>query len=216
MKNKKEKIVYWKLSALKELKNNPNKMTQGEFEQLKISMKKFEAVEPIIVNVNSKRRGNIIGGHHRKKAAIEVGWTEFPCIERNLSEKDERELSLRMNKNRGRFDDLELKRFDRAELMEVGFDFREMEKIYVDKNKVEQGEKYSKMELQPYESYDYVVIMFKNSFDWTKAVQLFGLKDVNYSATAKVKKIGIGRILDGEKFLKKFADSKGDFKQGKK
>lgn len=134
------KIKYWKLSALKPLKRNANKMSQSEFEHLKLSLKNFEAVEPLIVNINPKRKGNLVGGEHRMKAAKELGWKEFPCVERNLTAKQESELALRLNVNRGNPDPDVLKLFEQAELLTVGFNLTQLDKIF---SEVQQDEKAS-------------------------------------------------------------------------
>lgn len=57
------------------------------------------------------------------------------------------------------------------------------------------------MELQPYEHYDYVVLLFRNTQDWEHACEMFGLEKVNASPVGK-KKIGLGRALDGARVLK--------------
>lgn len=62
------------------------------------------------------------------------------------------------------------------------------------------------MELQPYEHYDYIVLMFRNIWDWSRAVDLFGLEKkaftvYNDKGKVSVRKIGMCRVVDGAKAL---------------
>jgi hypothetical protein len=60
------------------------------------------------------------------------------------------------------------------------------------------------MALQPFEHYDYVVLMFKTTFDFERALDLFGIQregftihsTKNYDATPK-RKVGLGRVING-------------------
>lgn len=58
------------------------------------------------------------------------------------------------------------------------------------------------MELQPFEHYDYVVLLAKNSHDWLSLVDLFDLKRVKFTLKdGKRKKFGRGRVVDASKAL---------------
>jgi len=52
------------------------------------------------------------------------------------------------------------------------------------------------MELQPYEHYDYVLVLAKNTQDWEWLCEKLNLKRVNASPIAGKKKIGLGRAID--------------------
>ena len=43
--------------------------------------------------------------------------------------------------------------------------------------------------------------MFHDLRDWMLVLQLLGVKEVDYSITRKTKKIGIGRVLKGERLI---------------
>ena len=129
------KIINRKISELKPAEYNPRKINDGQLKQLKKSLENFQCVEPAIINNNTDRLNVIIGGHQRIKAAKQLGWKEFPCIEINLSLEKEKELNIRLNKNTGEFD-LELLKseFEFDDLIEWGFeeeelDFMEVEEI---------------------------------------------------------------------------------------
>lgn len=55
------------------------------------------------------------------------------------------------------------------------------------------------MELLPFEHYDYVLLLFRTTFDWERAVELLGLERVKSPINSK--KIGTGRAIDGAVFL---------------
>lgn len=60
-----------RLDELVDDPNNPNRMTDSEFEQLKFSIQKFpQTIKPIVVR---KKNMQIIDGNHRKKAMLELG-----------------------------------------------------------------------------------------------------------------------------------------------
>lgn len=204
----------WKLEDLVPAPYNPRKINRGDFEQLKNSLERFGAVEPILVNVNPERKGFIVGGHQRYYAALELDWKDFPCFEIDLSEDRERELNVRLNRNTGEFDFALLKDFGRDNLQEFGFSFKELNEIFKELEKEDPGERLEKMEMQPYESYDYIVLVFRNSFDWLNALQVLGIKNVDHSLVQN-KKVGIGRVIDGKKILDKLEGKKANSKPGK-
>lgn len=106
---------------------NPRKITNEEREQLKTSVEKFGFVEPVIVNTNPDREGIIVGGHRRVETAIELEIENIPVIEVNLTEGEERELNVRLNRNTGQWDfNLLLENFETEELIEWGFEESEI------------------------------------------------------------------------------------------
>lgn len=61
------------------------------------------------------------------------------------------------------------------------------------------------MDLLPFEHYDYLVLIFKNSLDFESAIEYFGIGKARYVATSlkgkAAAKIGAARVLDGAKAL---------------
>ncbi len=128
MVDKKLKITYKNITDLKEAGYNPRKIDKDAFEQLKKSLSNFECVEPAVININPERFGTIVGGHQRIKVAKDLKWTEFPCVEVNLTLEQEKELNIRLNKNTGEFDfELLQEHFDTSDLVDWGFDEDEFE-----------------------------------------------------------------------------------------
>jgi hypothetical protein len=106
---------------------NPRYISDDAFEQLKKSLKDFDAVEPIVINTHKGRENIIIGGHMRIRAAKALGWDTFPCVEVDLPLERERELNVKLNKTTGEFDEEKLANFfDADELTEWGFSAEEI------------------------------------------------------------------------------------------
>lgn len=113
-----------KLSELKPTKYNPRKLDKKQEEDLTKSLSSFDLADPLIINKNNI----IIGGHQRYKILKKEGIMEIdvrvPDIE--LSEKQEKELNLRLNKNLGDWDFDLLKQFDSEFLLDIGFTIDEL------------------------------------------------------------------------------------------
>ncbi len=114
-------IINVAIKTLKAAEYNPRKISDADFAQLVESLRQYSLVEPLVVNSSPKRYGTVIGGHQRMRAAIELGYETVPVVYINLSEKRERALNLRLNRNTGEFDLELLKAFDIEELLSVGF-----------------------------------------------------------------------------------------------
>lgn len=98
---------------------NPRQIDDLEFSRLKRSITEFGIVDPIILNL---KNGNIIGGHQRFSALLDLGYDEplqlielgdigwaFPSTE--LEVKDdlhEKSLNIALNKISGEFDTIKL------------------------------------------------------------------------------------------------------------
>lgn len=111
---------------------NPRQMTEKQVEDLTNSIKKFGLVDPIIVNSNPERYNVVIGGHQRLKIAKLEGFSDVPVYYVNLSENDEKELNLRLNKNVGEWDWDKLANFEMEMLENVGFNSNDLN-LNVDK-----------------------------------------------------------------------------------
>lgn len=57
------------------------------------------------------------------------------------------------------------------------------------------------MALQPFEHYDYIALFFRNSNDFARACQLFGIQREAASVPGGAAKIGLGRVIDGRAVL---------------
>ena len=111
-----------KIGDLEPAAYNPRRLTKKEFGQIQRSIEKFGFVEPVVANSNPDRMNIIIGGHQRVKVAKSLGMKEVPVFYINLSEADERELNIRLNKNTGGWDfDALANQFELPSLVDWGF-----------------------------------------------------------------------------------------------
>lgn len=73
---------------------------------------------------------------------------------------------------------------------------------------VDVGEGPPEMELQPFEHYDYIVVLFRDALDWASCVERFGLKkEATTLRDGKHRKIGRGRVIEGSKLLLELRES---------
>lgn len=120
-----------KVRDLTPLTGNPRKASEKEEKDLAISLERFNLADPIIVN----RDGTIIGGHFRLRLLRQKGIEEVDVRipDRQLTEAEVKELSLRLNKNTGSWDYESLADFADIELLtDVGFDELELGEIFGD------------------------------------------------------------------------------------
>ena len=193
------KIVYKKIETLKPAEYNPRKIGTRERMELTKSLKNFDFVVPIVVNVNPKRLNVIIGGHQRVMVAKDLGHKEMPCVEVNLPLDKEKELNLRLNKNGGEFDSDLLALLDKDLLRQVGFLDKEINKAFADSNTIAQEEEFTTEVL---EENNYIVFTFDNSIDWLTISDKLDLKSVNaMDSKDDYRRKGIGRVIDGKKLL---------------
>lgn len=113
------KITEVPISSLKPADYNPRKWNDDMKERLKESIRKFGAVDPLIVNGAPKRNGVVIGGHFRLQCMKELGFAKVPVVFVNIPSIDrERELNVRLNRNQGEWDFDKLKNFDVSALLD--------------------------------------------------------------------------------------------------
>lgn len=120
-----------KVGDLKAWEKNPRKMTDKDREDLHKSFKKFDYVEVVIINTDNK----VIGGHQRLHEMLSTGKEEemidVRVPNRKLTAKEFSELAIRLNKNRGDWDqDLLASFFDADDLQNYGFDDLELNNIF--------------------------------------------------------------------------------------
>lgn len=94
-------VINISVDDLVENPKNPNILSQELFERLKLAIKRFGFVQPILVSRYRNGKYLIIDGNHRYKAAKELGYKFLPAI---VSKEDSRVQSISMNKLRGYLD----------------------------------------------------------------------------------------------------------------
>lgn len=114
---------------------NPRKWDAKAAKQLRQSIEQFGFPDPIIVNSHPKRKNIIIGGHFRATVAKEMGLKTVPVVYVRIAELErEKELNLRLNKNTGEWDLNILAEFDKSLLKMVGFNSKDVDKIFADES----------------------------------------------------------------------------------
>lgn len=85
---KEEQIVYLKLSDLHAFKNHPFQVRNDEEMRAMVSSVKDKGVtQPAIVRLREDGGYEIVSGHRRRKASELAGFTDMPCIVRNLTDE---------------------------------------------------------------------------------------------------------------------------------
>jgi hypothetical protein len=65
------------------------------------------------------------------------------------------------------------------------------------------------MELQPFEHYDYVVVLFRDALDWAAMVERFGLEKSSVTLSdGERKRTGRGRVIEGQRLLSMLRDQR--------
>lgn len=115
------------IADLKPAKYNPRKISSKQKTQLKKSIDKFSLADPLVINKNN----TVIGGHQRLEIlkVKKVATTDVRVPDRLLTNEEEKELNLRLNKNLGEWDMDLLSGITKDLLIEVGFDFSDVDKI---------------------------------------------------------------------------------------
>lgn len=68
------------------------------------------------------------------------------------------------------------------------------------------------MALQPFEHYDYMLVIFRSTLDWSRALDLmeeFGLVKKGFTVSKKTRKVGLCRVVDGGQLMDKLAQASG-------
>lgn len=113
------------IEELSENEENPRTISKEQAKQLRTSIERFGICQPIVVNTN----GNIIGGHQRLSILKAMGRkrVEVYCATEELSPSEEKELSIRLNRNTGEWDyDVLANTWEHADLLDLGFDLKEL------------------------------------------------------------------------------------------
>ncbi len=58
------------------------------------------------------------------------------------------------------------------------------------------------MECQPFEHYDYIMLVFKNEQDFQQACERLDIRKVQVTYPGGLTKIGLGRVIDGPRVMR--------------
>ena len=125
------KIEYVDIGTLIPAEYNPRQADDKTYNDLKTSITRFGLKDPIIVNAAPSRMNIIIGGHFSVRVAKDLGYTQVPVVYINIPDiEKEKELNLRLNRNLGSWDYDLLANLDEVMLKDVGFDSKELDRIF--------------------------------------------------------------------------------------
>lgn len=116
------------ISELTLAEYNPRQASEKETEDLINSIERFSLADPIIIN----RNNHVIGGHFRLKVLKTKGVQEVDVRvpDQELTEAQEKELNLRLNRNTGNWDFDLLANFDEELLKDIGFSPEELDLVF--------------------------------------------------------------------------------------
>ena len=127
------KPIEWQLKTIhfgiiEEFEHNPRVLSKHDYKHLKESLNKFGLIDKPILNLKDDGYV-IIGGHQRVKILEDQGLQFIECWipNRELDEKEFKELNLRLNRNHASFNyDQLANNFNVYDLLEWGFDEKEL------------------------------------------------------------------------------------------
>jgi ParB/RepB/Spo0J family partition protein len=113
--------------------DNPNRMEEATYTALVENIRKEGFLQPVLVARDPAAPSDgyeIIDGHHRVRAAIELGYDSIPCVVENFDPQTAAALRLGMNRLRGELDlsaaarilaNLEKEGWDKVDLAITGY-----------------------------------------------------------------------------------------------
>ena len=191
-----------KISKVKPNETNPRLIKDSKFNRLVESVKEFPEMlklRPIVVNKDMV----VLGGNMRLKACKEAGLKEVYILKADdLTEEQQKEFIVKDNVGFGEWDwDILANEWDAYLLEDWGLDVPSID----DFTGVEEQE----IEFSEYldEAHNYVVLLFDSEIDWLSAQTHFNINSVHSKrANGKPWSKGIGRVLNGAKYLKGIKD----------
>ncbi len=192
------------INKIQEADYNPRKITKQQKDQIKQSLQKFGFVNPLVINTNPKRKGVLIGGHQRLNIAKEIGMTEVPIYEVDLTLEEEKELNIRLNKNTAGWDwDALEKHFEDDELSAWGFASKKEIEDQVFITEFESNDE-TEMPIVPEfnERYNAFIIICENEIDELNLRNILQLTETHKSNTDS--NIGKSNIITAKKLMEQW------------
>jgi hypothetical protein len=213
----KNRIVKSEMVSPEKLIPNPQNWRKHPKQQQRVMddvLKEVGWIQNVVVNETT---GRIIDGHLRVELALEKGEKEVPVTYVKLTEEEEKKALATFDPISGMaLTDAELFTALAGETTTDSLYIRELLKNTQLEGEAEdeEGEELDaeavkefdrpEMELQPFEHYDYIMLCFRNDQDFSRACELLEIKRVKWPIPGSDKvKIGLGRVVDGAKALKK-------------
>jgi hypothetical protein len=192
-----------RLSDLSLNPDNPRDITQENIAKLADSIKKFPKMmrlRPIVTDDS----GMTLGGNARLKALEFLGYDEIPdewvVKASELTPQEQKRFIIQDNIAFGRWDnDILANDWNIEDLSDWGLDLPDLAEYKATKDIPDLGDvQFSENLLL---EHNYVVLYFDNPMDWEVAMAKFGLKKAKTQVPDKSQKVGIGRVIEGKRFL---------------
>ena len=162
----------------------------------------------------SKRSGLIVKGHGRLEAAFKAGILKAPVDLQDYESADLEHADMIADNKLAELAEIDNKALEKLikemsqDVLELtALDDSELLNIFEGMGpEIERPEVEFSQELLL--EHNYIVLYFDNAFDWQVAIDRFKLKNVKSGDPAeKCQKIGIGRVVDGARFLKEIDEN---------
>lgn len=191
------------LSEIKENPDNPSFIKNEKFEKLVESLRQFPKMmelRPIVVDDDMMA----LGGNMRRRALEALGYVDIPDSwvkkAEDLTQEERDRFIITDNIGYGEWDmDILANQWEIEDLNEWGLDIPNLDEFKATKDIPDEGEIMFSENLLL--EHNYVVLYFDNPMDWEVAMARFGLKKVKTNTPEKSQKIGIGRVINGSKFI---------------
>lgn len=207
------------IHELRQDETNANKGTQRGRAMLETSVRRYGAGRSVLADKNNR----LIAGNKTFEAAEQAGIEEVilvPFTGKQLVVAQRTDLDLETDveaKELGVVDNqagsvgLAWDATNLQELEKQGVDmrqfFREPEWAKICKSTDDvAADGIPEMELQPFEEYNYLMVVFKNSQDWQGVCDRLHIQR-EHVLLGGAKKIGLGRVIDGARLLEQLCTS---------
>lgn len=181
--------------------DNPRFIRDRKFKKLCQSIMEFPKmleIRPIVVDEDMI----VLGGNMRLAACKEIGLKEVPIIRTgDMTDEEKKQFVIKDNVPFGEWDwDALANGWEWDELVDWGVDMEDPDSVKQKEIK-EAQRKIDEMEIQFNEHHDYIVFVFKNVNDWVSVMTNLKLEKMPDSLSPKAKRIGLGRVLNGERLV---------------
>lgn len=194
-----------KLDSIIENPDNPRFIKTAMFDKLVDSIRQFPKMmklRPMVVN--NRQDMMLLGGNMRRRALDFLGYVEVPnewvISADELSEEEKKRFIIVDNIGFGEHDmDILANQWEIQDLSDWGLDIPGLDEYKATRDIPKEGEiEFSENLLL---EHNYIVLYFDNAMDFEVASAKFGLKSVKTQVPDKSQKVGIGRVINGKRFL---------------
>lgn len=194
-----------KLADINENPDNPRFIKTAMFDKLVDSIRQFPKMmklRPMVVN--NRQDMMLLGGNMRRRALDFLGYVEVPdewvISADELNEEEKKRFIIVDNVGFGEHDmDILANQWEIQDLSDWGLDIPGLDEYKATRDIPKEGEiEFSENLLL---EHNYIVLYFDNAMDFEVASAKFGLKSVKTQVPDKSQKVGIGRVINGKRFL---------------